>query len=279
MTRVFQLSDTHLSRRAARFDRNYDLVAQHARTGGYDVIVHTGDLTLDGIRHEDDLHYCRDALRALGAPVLCVPGNHDVGNHPRIAKGGSTGAGSGISDERLARSRAVIGPDHWLHDVDGWRLLGLDSMLCGSGLRAEEAQYRWLDDAVRTAKERRLALFIHQPVFIDDPHEDALTYWCVDPSVRGRLGMLLDHPNLRLIASGHLHTRRSKRYQRVALEWCSSTAFVAGPALVPEMGGERVVGCVEHVLHADHVESRTVQPAGMENPFIDDFIHEVYPLD
>jgi 3',5'-cyclic AMP phosphodiesterase CpdA len=279
MTRIFQLSDTHLSRRTPRFRRNYELVVRHARSANYDVIVHTGDLTLDGIRHEDDLYHCRDALGELGAPVLCVPGNHDVGNHPKIAKGGSTGNGSGISEERLARSRAVVGADYWLRDVPGWRLLGLDSMLCGSGLRAEEEQYRWLDEALDTAGERRLALFIHQPVFIDDPAENTLTYWCVDPAVRGRLGALVEHPNLRLIASGHLHTRRSARHGRIALEWCSSTAFVAGPALVPEMGGERHVGCVEHVLHVDHVESRTVQPAGMENPFIDDFIDEVYPLD
>ena len=277
MIRVLQLSDSHLSGRASRLRPNFDAVAGHARAGPYDAIVHTGDLTLDGMRYEDDFLYSREALATIGKPVLCVPGNHDVGNHPAIARNAASEAGTAISAARLARYRACMGMDYWTHDLAGWRLIGLDSMLCGSGLAGERAQYAWLHEVLDTAGDRRLAVFIHQPVFIDDPAESALTYWCVDPAVRAWFQPLISHPNLRLIASGHLHMRRSARYGSTALEWCSSTAFVAGPSLVPEMGGDRTVGCVEHLLHADAVESRTVAPAGMENALVDEFIHEIYP--
>ena len=277
MIRVFQFSDTHLSPRTSRFRDNYHAVAAQLRTARYDLIVHTGDISLDGLCHEEDFVLCRELFGELGQPVLFLPGNHDIGNHPAMAKG-SDESWSGVNEERLLRYRHYFGMDYWSHDLDGWRFIGLNSMICGSGLPQEEQQFAWLEKVLGTTSNRRLAVFIHQPLFLDDPAETGLNYWCVDPAVRARLTALFDHPNLRLITSGHLHQRRAARYRGAALQWCSSTAFVAGLQLVPDMGGDRTVGCLEHRFNADDVETHTVLPAGMTNCFIDSFITEIYPL-
>jgi alkaline phosphatase D len=45
-----------------------------------DLVVNTGDISLDGADHEDDLAAAREEHAALASPVRCNPGNHDDGD-------------------------------------------------------------------------------------------------------------------------------------------------------------------------------------------------------
>ena len=79
MTRVVQISDTHLSPKKTHFAGNWKPLLAWVAAQRPDLVVHTGDVTVDGADVEEDLRHCAELLRSLPAPVLAVPGNHDVG--------------------------------------------------------------------------------------------------------------------------------------------------------------------------------------------------------
>lgn len=275
--RILQISDTHLSPRTEHFRLNNDLMREPLHRSDHDLIVHTGDITLDGVRYEEDHAYCRDFFGQFPKQVRFIPGNHDVGDNPALSKPEQMN-GSAINLGRLERYRRFFGPDRWSFDTPAWRLIAINSMLVGSGLDEEQAQFDWLDQQVAGAKSRHIAFFTHQPLFIDEPEPTELTYWTVDPSGGRRFRSLVADSRLRLIASGHLHQQRSRRHGAIALEWGPSVAFTTREALVPEMGGSRQVGHLEHTLHDDgRVETLTLRVPGSINSHLDDMIDEVYP--
>lgn len=275
--RILQLSDTHLSPRTHRFHENNEMMIEVLKASDHDLIIHTGDISLDGIRFEEDYPFCREFLSRAGKTIHYLPGNHDVGDNPRLSQP-ETVMGSAISPARLDRYRRYYGDDKWVIDSGNWRLLGINSLRIGSGLDGEQQQYEWIESQLATLDDRHLALFTHQPLFVDTPDNTELTYWTVDPVGREKLVELIRHPRLRLIASGHLHQQRSRSYGNIQLEWCSSIAFTTREELVPEMGGTRQVGYLEHVLHGDgRVDTRPLALPDFVNSYLDDCLLEVYP--
>jgi 3',5'-cyclic AMP phosphodiesterase CpdA len=78
--RVAVVSDTHLSGRAPDALHNWDAVVREIERTGPDLVVHLGDLTLDGTDNRQDLEDARAALDRLTVPWRAVPGNHDIGD-------------------------------------------------------------------------------------------------------------------------------------------------------------------------------------------------------
>uniref|UniRef100_UPI00138ACF67 metallophosphoesterase family protein n=1 Tax=Bradyrhizobium genomosp. III TaxID=2683271 RepID=UPI00138ACF67 len=79
MVRVIQISDTHLSPSKQHFDANWAPLARWIAQHKPDLVIHTGDVTVDAADQETDAAYCATQLASLGVPVVAVPGNHDVG--------------------------------------------------------------------------------------------------------------------------------------------------------------------------------------------------------
>src|SRR6516165_536405 len=136
---IIQISDTHLSPVKPHFADNWAPLAAWIAAERPDLVIHTGDVTVDGADVEEDLRYAVELMRGLGIRFRAVPGNHDVGDagHPRQP----------VTSERLERWRAHFGPDRWIEDVEGFRLIGLDAMLLGGGHPEEAAQAAWLEAA------------------------------------------------------------------------------------------------------------------------------------
>jgi 3',5'-cyclic AMP phosphodiesterase CpdA len=275
--RVLHISDTHLSPRTEHFRQNNEDMLAPLKAADHDYIIHTGDITLDGIRYEEDYVFCRDFFARTGKAIRYIPGNHDIGDNPNLSKPEEEN-GSRISARRLARFAQFYGADHWAFERDGWRVLGINSMLIGSGLPQEIEQFDWIDAELESLEQKHLAVFTHQPLFIDVPEVSERTYWTVDPSGTARLRKLINHPALKFIGSGHLHQQRSRRFENIRLEWCSSIAFTTHEALVPEMGGTRRVGYLEHCFHPDgEVETNVRGLDSFTNNYLDDVIDTVYP--
>ncbi|MGI3903633.1 MAG: metallophosphoesterase family protein [Janthinobacterium lividum] len=265
--KLLQITDTHLSPAKAQFIDNWEPLARWIAEIGPDLIVHTGDLSVDGADHEADLAFAIELIRRLPVPVLCVPGNHDVGHLP--------GSPQPVDAARLKRWRALVGPDRWVEDHGDWRLLGIDGLLCGSGTGEEAEQFAWLERSLAERDGRRVALFSHQPLFVDDPDEGDTGYWGIPPAPRRALRDLFARHDVALFASGHLHVAASGRLDETALVWAPATSFMVGP-MQREMPGRRMLGAVIHRLETD-VSSEIVAIPGLSQHFLDDVVEQVYP--
>ena len=264
-----QVSDPHLGAATPLFRANFDRIATVLATISPDLIVASGDMSLDGAGNEADMAFAAAQLRRLG-PIHAVPGNHDVGDHIERAPK------QPVDDTRLARFRAAFGPDRWVIDRDNWRLLGLDSQIMGAHPE-EHAQAAMIDDALGTLGDRRIAVFIHKPFFAHDPDETVFDYWSVPPFARAPIRAVMAHPALRLVASGHLHLHHAFQRGRVSYRWAPSVAFIVQPKDQAGLPGERVTGALLHRFGDDAVETELLAPDTMERPFIHEVGAHLYP--
>jgi 3',5'-cyclic AMP phosphodiesterase CpdA len=269
MFRIIQITDTHLSPTKSHFSDNWPPLAAWITAQRPDLVVHTGDVTVDGADSDEDLKHCAELMRGLGVPFRALPGNHDVGdsNHKHQP----------VDPRRLERWRRYFGPDRWIADVPGWRLIGLDAMLFGSGLAEETAQLAWLGQAMTEAEDRRLAWFLHRPLFIESPDEGDTGYWSVKPASRRALLALLRRHRVALVASGHLHTAHDFVHDDTRYIWAPSAGFLGGPRILPPMPGEKRLGAVRYEADGDGMTAAISGVPGLTEHWIDDLIEEVYP--
>lgn len=269
--RIIQISDTHISRRHPLFADNVAVVRAWLERTPCDLVVNTGDLSMDGASEAEDLADAAAWHEGLGVPFLAVPGNHDVGDVAELR------SDQMLDDARLARFRELVGADAWVREIAGWRLVGLDAMLLGTGHPEEERQFEWLAETL--SGQAPTALFLHKPLFVDDPGEGPRGYWTVRPEPRRRLLDLLRGVDLRLVASGHLHVARLRVFDGVPHVWAPSAAFVCGPIQGDDIPGERRIGAVIHDFDETTIASRIVflDGEGAENRVIDPHIAAIYP--
>lgn len=271
MTTILHITDTHLSPRTTLFRRNLSLVADWARATRPDLVVATGDLSRDGADSDAELEFAARLLRDMPAPVLLLPGNHDVGSDPR------TMPRQPVDAVRLDRFRRLAGEDRWILDLPGWRLVGLDSEVTGTGLPEEAAQAAFIAEAAAGVGDRRLAVFLHTPVFTTSPEDPRFDYWAVAPEARAALRPLLEHPALRLVGSGHVHLHHGFLRGPVRYAWAPPISFVCEPAIQEGIPGERRPGALLHRLGEDAVETSLVSPAGLELHWLADVRAETDP--
>ncbi len=266
--RIIQITDTHLSPGKPHFADNWPPLARWLAAERPDLVIHTGDVTVDGAAVEDDLAYAAGLLRRLGGRCLAVPGNHDVGDaaHPRQP----------VNRERLARWQAHFGPDRWVEDVASWRLVGIDALLLGSGEPEEAAQDAWLERVMAEANGRPVAWFLHKPLYLDRPDEADTGYWSVKPQPRSRLLALMRRYQVRLVASGHLHKAHQLQNAETRFVWAPASSFLVGE-IQPPMPGEKRLGAVVYELDRMALTVRVAEVPGLAAHWLDEVIGEVYP--
>jgi 3',5'-cyclic AMP phosphodiesterase CpdA len=269
MARIVQISDTHFSRTKPHFMVNLRPLQDWVRQQHADLVVHTGDVTVDGADSEDDMRDVADMMRSLGTPFLALPGNHDVGE--------AGNRHQPVNDERLARWRRHFGPDWWSRDIEGWRLVGIDSMLFGSGHPDEARQMAWLHEVVAAAAPRRIAWFTHRPLFIEHPEEGDRGYWSVEPAARKPLLDLIRERHVALVATGHLHKWHDATIDGCRYIWGPSAGFLVDQDQPERLAGEQWMGAALYELHGADLNVRHAPIPGLTELWISDVIHEVYP--
>lgn len=271
MLTILQLSDAHLSPRNDLFRANLAVMRAHAAAAPPDLVVASGDLSLDGADREEDLALAAALHAEFPSPLLALPGNHDVGSHAH------TMPHQPFDGTRLERFQSHFGPGRGVVDLPGWRIVGLNSEVMGTGHAEEALQAAFIAEAAAGAGNRRIALFLHKPVFVTHRDDPMFDYWSVPPQARAALMPLLDHPGLRLVASGHLHLHHHEMRGRVAYAWAPALSFVVDPAEQPGLPGARVCGALLHQLHDDHVETTLLAPPGMRIDHLDAVRPLTYP--
>jgi len=266
--RIIQISDTHLSPSRPHFADNWPPLARWIARQHPDLVIHTGDVTVDGADVSEDLRHTAELMRGLGVRFRAVPGNHDVGDPGHKHQP--------VNEARLQRWRAHFGPDRWTEDVEDFRLIGFDAMLLGSGEREEAIQADWLDTVMDDAEGRRIAWFLHRPLFLDGPDEGDTGYWSIKPQPRSWLIERMRRHSVALVASGHLHKAHDFRRDGTRYIWAPSSAFLVGE-MAPSMPGEKRLGAVVYEIKGGALDATIVEVPGLSPHWIDRVAEEVYP--
>ena len=156
-----------------------------------DGIVLTGDLADTGDPVAYGLLAERiDALTAAtGAPVVCVPGNHD----DRSAFGRQL---LGWADD------ATVVPIDQISWFGGLRVVSLDTVVPGSDAgRLSDAQLQWLGDQLATPAPDGTIVAVHHPP-IGSPIRSMSEIGLEHPE---RLAAILDGTDVCLVLAGHNH--------------------------------------------------------------------------
>lgn len=240
-TALVQLSDLHLCEGedgrgpAARLERVVDCVA--ALQAPPRAVLLSGDLadTPSSAVYEQ----VRELLAPLGVPVHAIPGNHDDRDLLRARFGPGP-----------ARAGAPVNLDV---DCGPLRLVGCDSTSPGDDAGALGGdQLRWLDQTLglQPATPTLLALH-HPPVLTGVRVMDAIALAAAD---RAALEALLgEHPQVRAITCGHVHTTMTTVFAGRPLLICPSTNSTMRLDLrarddLPFTVSEQPVGFAVHAL-------------------------------
>jgi len=234
---VIFVSDTHLSPDAPEAQQNWAAVVRHVTAAAPDLVIHLGDLSLDGARNPADLDHARQQLELLAVPWTAVPGNHDIGDNPLPGRP----EGLAVTEGRRQRWLDVVGMDYWSLVIGGWTLLAVNAQLAGSGLAAEASQWSWLEGQVRnTGAEQRIALLAHKPLTASELELAAAPpyrFW--PPQARDRLSSLFADRPPALFISGHVHQSRQLRLDGTTHIWAPTTWAVLPDDAQPVFGAKR----------------------------------------
>jgi hypothetical protein len=261
--RLVQISDVHLSRRRPFFHHNWELLVELLSREPCDLILCTGDMTIDGSDFEDELGFAAEQFRRIGREIVFLPGNHDIGNSLPDVRGGETV----ITVERREAFVRHFGADFWCREIGShWRLLALNSMLFGSGLAAEAEQAELIRSVAGLRDGRRLLVAQHKPLYMADAGETKPTQGTLYPEHRARLRDLLAPAGPVTLLSGHIHDYKTASWGDLAQIWAPSTAFVidSDGVLYPRYGIRRV-GYLRHELGRERLSHDFVEPDSFLN--------------
>jgi 3',5'-cyclic AMP phosphodiesterase CpdA len=220
-TRIGFLADTHVnlkpSKRDMAFNRRLDEAIEQVNAAKVDLVLIAGDLTENGAQAQMDLF--KRKAKAFKAPVLIVPGNHDVG-----LVGGSHGSPA-ITHERVRRYAKELGPNWFVQEKAGVRVVGINSCLFGSGMKEEEDQWKFLEQELAGPHATPTLLLEHYPLFIKDAAEPRIGNRNVQPELRQKLLALIQRAEVRAVLTGHLHYPITNRLDGTLFLGNGTTAF------------------------------------------------------
>lgn len=254
--RLTQISDTHLSAKRAWSVPNFEAVARHLADNRPNLVVNTGDIVLDDPDDDEDAAYAFALHQRIQVPWLVIPGNHDVGDN-----GVAPWQGQPPTEARLERFVERWGADRFCLDVEGWRIIGANDLLVGTGLDAELEQEEWLQRHL--AGHDRVALFVHKPICLTHPLADDGPAGPLELPGRLRLWSIIEGSGVRLVASGHLHRWKTGSLPGgIETVWAPTTAFLGRER---NDGALRRAGIVEYEFDGDEMRYRMGVPEGMSD--------------
>jgi 3',5'-cyclic AMP phosphodiesterase CpdA len=179
MPKILVISDIHLSPTHGFFWENWTVARDFANATGGQAVIVNGDLCINGPEDNEELAFAAYAVRGLAARVFTLPGNHDVGDEPPGQDPDQL-----IDQGRMARWLRAFPGDRWRFETGGWVVAGLNAQLFGSGLGREKEQRSWLENVLKEAQPKPVALFLHKPLFVEAPSDNKFSVACMNPEPR-----------------------------------------------------------------------------------------------
>ncbi len=202
------------SRRAARFGAARKQVERLRPKA----VLFGGDNMHLSLTRDDVLRYGADFMARFPGPRYCIPGNHDIGStvgwHHHDPEEMS---------EACAAFRVELGPDWWVLEAAGFRVLGVNSQVFGSFLPEAEEQIDWLRAELARPSSHLRAVFLHTPPYLkkpDDAFDDGSEQMCLRPQARAPLLEILNRYPPDLVISAHCHrfwTRKEPEWDWLGL--------------------------------------------------------------
>ena len=230
IARIAFVSDTHVNLRTndpgVAYIRRLDEALVAINAAKVDLVLIAGDLT-DGGRREQ-MALFKQKVKRLEAPVLFVPGNHDVG---------LVGVGdvkTSITPEKVKLFARELGPNWFVQEKAGVRIVGVNSCLFGSGFKEEEDQWDFLEKELAKPHATPTLLLEHYPLFIKTVDEPRNSTWNVQPELRKRLLALVKQGGVRTVLTGHLHYPITNRLDGILFLGNAPTAFSLPSGKQPE---------------------------------------------
>ncbi len=270
MPTIAHISDLHLQSGSPARQAQVEPILKKINAMKPDLVVISGDVTDDGWDSDEELSWARRWLdERIGSDWFAIPGNHDVGNFVSLPEGQ-------ITTERVDRwarwfdqtpARRFDNPSQPSTPPSaGWYIIGLNSMLLGSGLKRERQllNERYGEVSWTNRESFHTAVFIHSPIFIKNPSEKTAKeaeYWLGPTRERKSFPLV----GINLLGSGHVHQTRLTEVDGVTIAWAppASGTWVHAPGL-PNPPMPEQTGFFMHTLHDDgRVDSELIECAPM----------------
>jgi 3',5'-cyclic AMP phosphodiesterase CpdA len=259
--RIIQLSDTHISHLGGTPSQNMALLADYLNDVlRPDLVINTGDLVILDPDSRRDRETARALHQRIDAPLLVIPGNHDVGE-----AGPDPWMGISVTSDRVAGYIDTWGPDRFFRvgSADtgsaGWAFVGINSERMSSGLPEEEEQWDWLAGTAEQVRGMSVMLFLHKPLWFPGGPQPGITIAEAD---RHRLFSLFSGARLRVVANGHVHRYRHVLNDGILTVSSPSLTFATPPD--PERGlGHAPSGIVEYRISGDTVRADFLPVPGL----------------
>ena len=230
VARIAFVSDTHINLHTNEsemaYNRRCDQAMEEINAAKVDLVLIGGDLTDGGTREQMALF--KRKVKQLKAPVLFVPGNHDVG---------VVGIGdikTSITPEKVRLFANELGPNWFAREKAGVRVVGINSCLFGSGFKEEEDQWKFLEKELAKPHAKPTFLLEHYPLFILTADEPRLSTRNVQPELRKRLLALVKQGGVRTVLTGHLHLLITNRLDGILFLGDATTAYGLPRGMQPE---------------------------------------------
>ena len=251
--RIVQLSDTHISHLGGTPSENFSLLAGYLNTEiRPDLVINTGDVVILNPDSDKDREAAWRLHREIEAPLLVIPGNHDVGecaDEPWM--------GIEVTSNRVAGFTRTWGPDRFFLPGSAatgsadWAFIGINSERMSSGLPEEDEQWEWLTGVAEQVRGKSVMLFLHKPLWFPGGSRSGITIAAAD---RQRLLSLFAGARLRAVANGHLHRYRRAFEGSILTVWAPSLTF-ATPADTAHGLDPSPAGIVEYRVEGDAVHA------------------------
>lgn len=168
-------------------------------------------------------------------PLVCVCGNHDIGNTP--------------DENSVKKYRDNFGQDYFSFWCGGVLFLVLNSQYYKNGCDVDKfaaKQDQWLTEILSKYKGQRIIVFQHIPWFLSKPDEE-ISYFNMEKNIRHEMLEKLCAAGVSHVFSGHYHRNSTGFYKNLEIV----TTCALGAPLGEDPSGLRVVKMYENnVIHA-----------------------------